>query len=135
MLPPPEHERGPSQDTPLIQPVEAGFYSSYHIQNTRPYQNVSEVRYTGCMVCGRSVDAIKKEKVDWYMHRSTPSDEPEQVTMFRREAYQNGLGTGSFFFLAPATSQVAACNGATVATTAVGQELNAKYTTNILDEN
>ena len=85
-MPPPDHERGPSQDTPLVQPVKDGFHASYHIQNTRPYQNISEVRYTGCMVCGRSVDVIKKEKVDWYMSRSTPRGEPEQITRLRREA-------------------------------------------------
>ena len=85
---PPDHERRPSQDTPLVQPVTNGFHASYHIQNTRPYENISEVRYTGCMVCGRSVDAIKKEKTDCYMSRSTPRDEPVQVTRLRREAYE-----------------------------------------------
>ena len=74
---PPEHERGPSVDTPILQPTSSDFHASYHVQNTVPYQNVSEVRYTGCMVCGRSVDSIKDEKVKWYMQRSTPRDEPE----------------------------------------------------------
>ena len=41
-----------------------------------PYQNVSEIRYTGCMVCGRSVDAIESEKVEWDMQRSTPQKSP-----------------------------------------------------------
>ena len=69
---PPEHERGPSLDTPLVQPAVSRFHASYHVQNTSPYQNVSEVRYFGCMDCSRFVDAIKKEKKDWYMQRSTP---------------------------------------------------------------
>ena len=38
-------ERGPSQDTPLIQPSDSGFRASYNIQNTKPYDNVSQKRY------------------------------------------------------------------------------------------
>ena len=29
---PPDHERGPSLDTPLMQPVFGGFHASYHVQ-------------------------------------------------------------------------------------------------------
>ena len=100
----PQHERGPSLDTPLVQPAESGFHASYHVQNTRPYQNVSEVRYTCCMVCGRSVDAIKKKKVDWFMRQSTPRNEPEHKTKLRREAFENGLNMGYFLFIRPAVS-------------------------------
>ena len=119
---PPDHERGPSQDTPLVQPAMSGFYASYHVQNTVPYQNVSVVPYTGCMVCGRSVDSIKNEKVEWYMQRSTPRDEPEYITRLRKEAYENGLNAGCFLFIAPAVSQAAACDGTSVTTSATGQE-------------
>ena len=73
---PPDHEKGPSLDTPLVQPITSDFHASYHVQNTMPYQNVSEIRYTGCMVCGRSVDAIKSEKVEWDMQRSTRQKSP-----------------------------------------------------------
>ena len=38
---PPDHEKGPRMDTPLMQPVMGGFHASYHVQNTRPYENVS----------------------------------------------------------------------------------------------
>ena len=126
LMSPPDHERGPSQDTPLVQPVTDGFHASYYIQNTRPYENISEVRYTGCMVCGRSVDVIKKEKVDWYMSKTTPRGEPEQITRLRREANENGLNTGSLLFAAHAMSQAAAfdgMNGMTVTTSAIGQEI------------
>ena len=34
---PPDHERGPSMNTPFMQPVMRGFHASYHVQNTRPY--------------------------------------------------------------------------------------------------
>ena len=37
---PPEHERGPSLDTPLAQSITSNFHASYHVQNTVPYQNV-----------------------------------------------------------------------------------------------
>ena len=114
----PEHERGPSMDTPLVQPISSNFHASYHVQKTVLYQNVSEVRYTGCMVCGRSVDTIKNEKVKWYMQRSTPRDEPEYITRLRKEAYENGLNAGCFLFITPAVSQAAACDGTTVTTSA-----------------
>ena len=119
---PPDHEKGPRQDTPLVQPITSYFHASYHVQNTMPYQNVSEIRFTGCMVCGRSVDVIKNEKVEWYMQRSTPQNEPEHITRLRREAYENGLNAGCFFFITPAVSQAAACDGTTVTTSATGQE-------------
>ena len=60
---PPPRERGPALDTPLVQSTESEFRTLYYIQNTKPYDNVSEIRYTGCMICGRSVEAIKKEIV------------------------------------------------------------------------
>ena len=55
---PPPSERGPFQDTPRVQPTESEFRATYHIQNTKPYENFSEVRNTGCMVCGRSVESL-----------------------------------------------------------------------------
>ena len=70
----PPNERGPSRNTPLVQSAEPEFTALYHIQNTKPYENVGEVRYTAFMVCGRSVEAIKREKVAWYMERSTPKE-------------------------------------------------------------
>ena len=119
---PPEHEKEPSLDTPLAQSITSNFHASYHVQNTVPYQNVSAVPYTGCMVCGRSVDSIKNEKVEWYMQRSTPRDEPEYITRLRKEAYENGLNAGCFLFITPAVSQAAACDGTSVTTSATGQE-------------
>ena len=41
-------------------------------------------RLTRCLICGRSADTIKEEKVDTYMRRSTPRNEPDQVTKLRR---------------------------------------------------
>ena len=118
---PPDHERGPSSDTPIMQPVMGGFHASYHVQNTRPYENVSTKLYSGCMVCGRSVEAIKKEKVDWYVGRSKPRGEPDYITRIRREAYENGLNAGSFLFITPAVSQAAACDGTLIPTSAASQ--------------
>ena len=118
---PPDHEKGPSLDTPLTQPVFGGFHASYHVQNTRPYENVSEKLYSGCMVCGRSSEAIKKEKVDWYVARSKPRGEPEYITKIRREAYENGLNAGAFLLITPAVSQAAACDGTMITTTATNQ--------------
>ena len=116
---PPDHERGSSLGTTLMQPVFGGFHASYHVQNTRPYENVSEKLYSGCMVCGRSSDAIKKEKVDWYVARSKPRGEPEYITKIRREAYENGLN--AFLFITPAVLQAAACESTLITTTATNQ--------------
>ena len=117
----PDHERGPSMDTPLMQPVMGGFHASYHVQNTRPYENISTKLYSGCVVCVRSPEAIKKEKVEWYVARSKPRGEPEYITKIRREAYENGLNAGAFLFVTPAVSQPAACDGTLITTTATSQ--------------
>ena len=75
------------------------------------------------MVCGRSVEAIKRERAAWYMERSIPRNEPENITQLRREAYENGLNAGSFLFLAPAVLQAAAGDGSMITTTASGQDI------------
>ena len=106
---PPDHERGPSLDTSLMQPTMGGFHASFHVQNTKPYEDMSNKLYSGCMVCGRSSEAIKKEKVEWYVARSKSRGEPKYITKIRREAYENGLNAGAFLFITPAVSQAAAC--------------------------
>ena len=65
---------------------------------------LSTKRYTGCLVCGRSVDAIEKENADRYMPMSTSIKEPENVTRLRKEDYMKWLNAGSFLFLVPAVS-------------------------------
>ena len=57
------------------------------------------------------------------MRISTPRDEPEYVTRFRSEPYENGLNAGSFPFLTPAVLQAVDCNGTRITTTADGQEI------------
>ena len=122
-LSPPAHERGPSMDTPLLQPENSGFHASFHIQNALPYTDISTQRCTSCMVCGKSVDEIKAIKVTRYMEASTPRSEPAYITALRKEAYINGLNAGSLLFIAPAVSQAAACDGTRISTTAVGQDV------------
>ena len=122
-LSPPDHARGPSLYTPLVQSTTGGFYASYHLQNIRPYQNVSESLHPGCMVCGKSTDQLKEEKINWYMQRSTPESEPAYITALRREAYSNSLNAGSLLFLTPAVSQAAACDGTKITSTGEGQEI------------
>ena len=119
---PPEHERGPSQDTSLLHYSSSDFHASYNIQNVQPYANLSNERCSSCMVCGRSVDEIKQQKTNWYMERSTPRREPAYITSLRRQAYENGLNAGCLLFLAPAVSQAAACDGTRITTTSTGQE-------------
>ena len=121
-LSPPPHQRGPTTETPLMQPVSETFRASFHIQNSLPYDNVSEQQCRGCLVCGRSMDLNKMEKINDYMRRSTPSGELKEITDLRRKAYLNGLNAGTLLFLIPAVSQAAACDGNKYITTASGQE-------------
>ena len=41
-LSPPPHEKGPTTETPLIQPVSGTIRDSFHMQVSKPYDNVSE---------------------------------------------------------------------------------------------
>ena len=59
---PPEHEKGPSLDTPMPQAVSDNFHASYHIQNVLPYADLSRQRCHSCMVCGKSADQINKKR-------------------------------------------------------------------------
>ena len=59
---PPAHERGPSQDTPLLQAGSSGFHASYPIESSLPYADISTQRCTSCMVCGKTVDDIKAQR-------------------------------------------------------------------------
>ena len=80
---PPPHEKGPVVDTPIGQSSDSSSRAAYYIQNTKSYQNVSEVRYIRCLFCGFSVDATRRENLDFYMQRCTPKDELETVTSLR----------------------------------------------------
>ena len=120
---PPVHKRGPSQDTPLLQAEKSGFHAFYHIQGSLLYADISTQTCTSCMVCGKSVDEIKAQKVKRYMELSTPRSEPAYISALRKEAYTNGLNAGSLLFIAPAVSQAAACDGTKITTTASGQDV------------
>ena len=69
------------------------------------------------------LEAIKRERVAWYMERSTARNESEKITRLRREAYENGLNAGFFLFLAPSVSQAAACDGSMIPTSSRGQDI------------
>ena len=103
--------KGTNNEDPLTQSVRNPLERKCHNQNSKPYENVSETRCISCMVCGRSVDAIKMEKLITHMRQSTPANEPEGVTNLTREAYLNGLNAGTLLFITPAVSQAAACDG------------------------
>ena len=117
------HERGPSQDTPLLQDESSAFHASYHIQGSLRSADISTQRCTSCMVCGKSVDEIKAQKIGRYMELSTPQSEPAYISALRKEAYTNGFNAGSLLFIAPAVSQAAACDGTKITTTASGQDV------------
>ena len=85
---PPEHEKGPSLDTPMPQSAGNNFRASYYIQSVQPYADLSNQRCLSCMVCGKSVDEIKQEKMDLYMESPYT---PERTYL------HNSPGTGSVF--------------------------------------
>ena len=107
----PPHEKRPTMETPVMQPVSGTFRASFHIHDSMPYNKVSEKRCRGCLVCGQSVDSVKMKKVNDCMKQSTPSCEPKAITNWRREAFLNGLHAGTLTFVTPAVSQAAACDG------------------------
>ena len=53
---PPEHERGPSLDTPMPQSVDDNFQTSYHIHSVQPNADLDYQRCLSCIVSGKSVD-------------------------------------------------------------------------------
>ena len=65
----PPHERGPSDKKPLAPIFSAEFRASYYMQITSSYENLSIKRYTGRLVCGISVDAMKEENAYCCMKR------------------------------------------------------------------
>ena len=101
---PPPHEMGPTSEMPLVQDASNTFRASYHIQDSKPYDNVSEKRYRSCLICGRSIDAVKMKMVNNYMRLSIPPDEPESITYLRREVYLNVLNAETLLFKTPAVS-------------------------------
>ena len=117
------HARGLTAKTPLVQSVSSFFRALCRVQDSKPYDNVSEKRCRSCMVCGRSGDAIEMEKVNTYMRLSTPANEPEAITILKRETYLNGLNAGCLLFLTKVVSQAAACDGTRCTTSADDQEV------------
>ena len=122
-LSPPPHKRGPTMETLVMQPVSGVFRAPFHIQDSMPYDNESEKRCRGCLVCGRSVESIKMEKVNDYMRRPTPPYEPKGIKDLRRGAYPNGSNAGTLLFVTPSVSQAVACDCINYTTTANDQEI------------
>ena len=84
---------------------------AYHFQGAKPYDDQRAGKYTGNVVCGKSINTIKSENVKEFMRQPTPVGEAEDITGLRRGAYLAGRNTGAFSFKPPAVSQAAACDG------------------------
>ena len=66
--------------------------------------------YSDCVICGKSVEQIKNEVID-YMHRTAiPNETPQQFNA-RRMAFLEGVEIGTFLLLPGGVSQAAACDG------------------------
>ena len=61
-LSPPEHERGPSQDVFMEQPVSTSFHASYHIQQVQPYSDLSKQLAVDAWSVGDQWTKLNKRK-------------------------------------------------------------------------
>ena len=98
---PPEHEKGPVLDTPMHHSVSDNFHASFHIQDVLPYADLSKQRCQSCIGCGKSIDDIKQEKINWYMERSTPKSVQLISQLFEEKPTQMGLMPAAYFFWHP----------------------------------
>ena len=85
---------------------DSSFRNAYHIRNTKLYQNVGKIRYTGLLSCGRSVDAIKRENVNVYLQRSTPEKRARRGNETQERSLQKKTECGNFSLLSTSSFEV-----------------------------
>ena len=111
-LSPPPHERGPYHHTPEVQAVPNVMQTvGSHIQNSKQFDKIDTTQFTGCLICGKSIQAIKEQSLQDFLKVTTVPGEPEETTKIRAQSFIAGMGAGTFLFVPPAVSQAAACDG------------------------
>ena len=71
----------------------------------------NDVLYGGCVVCGKSFQAIKEEVTLGYLESTHVPGETSEQRKSRRRAFQAGIKAGSFIIIPRGVSQAAACDG------------------------
>ena len=69
------------------------------------------IKFTDCLICGKTTEQIKKEAVDDYISRTVRVGETERETEARAQASIAGMSTGTFVFVQARVSQAATCDG------------------------
>ena len=77
-----------------------------HVQN-----QLTALKFTDCLICGKTTEQIKKEAVDDYISRTVRVGETERETEARTQAFIAGMSTGTFVFVQAGVSQAAPCDG------------------------
>ena len=90
-----------------------------HMRNPVPLDQLKALKFTNCMICGKSTDQIRRETIDNYISNTVKIGETEEQTKASKEAFEAGMNMGNFIFIQTGVSQAAACDGNlyTIATT------------------
>ena len=70
----------------------------------------NDVLYSGCVVCGKSFQAIKEEVTLGYLESTHIPGETYEQRQSRRRAFEAGMKAGSFIIVPRGVSQAAACD-------------------------
>ena len=71
----------------------------------------NDVLYGGCVVCGKSFQAIKEEVTLGFLESTHVPGETYEQRQARRRAFEAGMRAGSFIVIPRGVSQAAACDG------------------------
>ena len=71
----------------------------------------NDVLYSGCVVCGKSFQAIKEEVTLGYLESTHLPGETYDQRQSRRRAFEAGMKAGSFIVIPRGVSEAAACDG------------------------
>ena len=71
----------------------------------------NDVLYSGCVVCGKSFQAIKEEVTLGYLESTHLPGETYEQRQSRRRAFEAGMKAGSFIVIPLGVSEAAACDG------------------------
>ena len=66
---------------------------------THVQYHLSAIKFTECLICGKTTEPIKQEAVDDYISRPVQIGETERETEARAQAFTAGKNTGNFVFV------------------------------------
>ena len=71
----------------------------------------NDLIYSGCVVCGKSFQAIKEEVTLGYLESTHLPGETYEQRQSRRRAFEAGMKAASFIIVTRGVSEAAACDG------------------------